>query len=86
MILPIGDKLVVKLVAEKEEKVGAIFIKADASEKKIFLYEVMAVGDEVTKVKVGDKIYVYRYALQAISDGLEEVYVIKFSDVVARHG
>lgn len=87
MIIPLGDKLLVKPFVEDEvlAQASGILVKADTSEKKIFLYEVLAVGDAVELlVQPGHFIYAYRYALMSIQDGLEEKYIIKESDVVAR--
>ena len=92
MIVPIGDKILVKPVIESETEVvkSGILVQADKSDKKIFVYEIISLGAGVPTdvgqypLKTGDKLYAYKYALQAISDkALSESYIIKYSDVVA---
>lgn len=88
MIIPLGDKILVEPFVEEEvtKAASGILIKADTSEKKIFLYKVLNVGEKVSiPLNKNDLIYSYRYALMAIADGLEEKYIIKESDVVARY-
>lgn len=85
MIVPVGDKILVVPVKEEEvtKASSGILIKADTTEKKIFVYKVLAVGEKVSLPVHNQNIYAYRYALMSIQDGLEEKYIIKESDVVA---
>ncbi len=87
---PLFDKVVVKQIEEKEEKVGGIFLPTAAKEKQE-IATVVAVGDggivdgkEVKMVvKVGDKVLYSKYAGSEFKIDGETVTIIKQSDVLA---
>lgn len=87
---PLFDKVVVKQIEEKEEKVGGIFLPTAAKEKQE-IATVVAVGDggivdgkEVKMVvKVGDKVLYSKYAGSEFKIDSETVTIIKQSDVLA---
>lgn len=87
---PLFDKVVVKQIEEKEEKVGGIFLPTAAKEKQE-IATVVAVGDggivdgkEVKMVvKVGDKVLYSKYAGNEFKIDGETVTIIKQSDVLA---
>lgn len=60
-ILPIGYRIIVK-PKEVPEKVGSIFVPNNTKELEPTEGTVVAIGDEVEKVKVGDMIYYGKYA------------------------
>lgn len=87
---PLFDKVVVKQIEEKEEKVGGIFLPTAAKEKQE-IATVVAVGDggivdgkEIKMVvKVGDKVLYSKYAGSEFKIDGETVTIIKQSDVLA---
>ena len=87
---PLFDKVVVKEVEEKEEKVGGIFLPNAAKEKQEIAV-VVAVGeggvidgkDVKIVVSVGDKVLYSKYAGSTFKLDGEEVTVIKQSDILA---
>lgn len=87
---PLFDKVVVKQIEEKEEKVGGIFLPTAAKEKQE-IATVVAVGDggivdgkEVKMVvNVGDKVLYSKYAGSEFKIDGETVTIIKQSDVLA---
>lgn len=81
MIRPIGDKILVKPINKAEMKVGTIVVKTEEADLRIGFYEVVHGGD--TKINTGAKIYAYKYALMKVKPGVEELYIIKDSEVVA---
>lgn len=87
---PLFDKVVVKQVEEKEEKVGGIFLPTAAKEKQE-IATVVAVGNGGTMdgkeiemvVKVGDKVLYSKYAGSEFKIDGETVTIIKQSDILA---
>ena len=87
---PLFDKIVVKQVEEKDEKVGGIFLPMAAKEKQEIAV-VVAVGEggcidgkEVKMVvKVGDKVLYSKYSGSEFKIDGEMVTIIKQSDVLA---
>ncbi len=87
---PLFDKVVVKQVEEKEDKVGGIFLPTAAKEKQEVAV-VVAVGDggvidgkEIKMVvKVGDKVLYSKYAGNEFKIDGETVTIIKQSDILA---
>ena len=87
---PLFDKVVVKQVEDKNEKVGGIFLPVAAKEKQEIAV-VLAVGeggyidgkDVKMVVKVGDKVLYSKYAGSTFKLDGEEVTVIKQSDILA---
>ena len=87
---PLFDKVVVKQVEEKDEKVGGIFLPQAAKEKQEIAI-VVAVGeggyidgkDVKMVVKVGDKVLYSKYAGSEFKIDGEEVTIIKQSDILA---
>lgn len=87
---PLFDKVVVKQVEEKEEKVGGIFLPTAAKEKQE-IATVVAVGNGGTVdgkeiemvVKVGDKVLYSKYAGSEFKIDGETVTIIKQSDILA---
>ncbi len=84
-IKPIGERVLVKIIEEVEEKTsGGIFIPQTAQEKTQSGV-VVAVGDdkEVIKVKKGDKIMYDKYAGTTISLNGDDHLLMKMSDILA---
>ena len=87
---PLFDRVVVKVVENKEESVGGIFLPNSAKEKQE-IATVVAVGDgglidgkEVKMiVKVGDKVVYGKYAGNEFKIDGEDVVIIKQSDILA---
>ena len=87
---PLFDRVVVKVVEDKEESVGGIFLPSAAKEKQE-IATVIAVGeggmidgkDVKMVVKVGDKVVYGKYAGSEFKIDGEEVVIIKQSDILA---
>lgn len=87
---PLFDKVVVKQVEEKDEKVGGIFLPVAAKEKQEIAV-VVAVGeggyidgkDVNMVVKVGDKVLYSKYSGNEFKIDGETVTIIKQSDILA---
>ena len=90
-IKPIGDRLLVELVAEEEEaKVGSIIVP-DTAKEKPSIANVIAVGEGKRdgkdlipmSVKVGDKILFGKYSGTEVKFQGNEYLLLSESDVLA---
>lgn len=61
MLQPLGNRVIVKRKPEITQTAGGIFIPETCTEKPME-GDVMAIGDEVTKVKVKDKVLFAKFA------------------------
>ena len=84
-IKPLGDRVLLKVKAEGEEKTaGGIYIPQTAQEKTQEGI-VLAVGDdkEAIKVKVKDRVMYDKYAGTTVKVDGEEQLIVKMSDILA---
>ncbi|MBO4353472.1 MAG: co-chaperone GroES [Clostridia bacterium] len=91
-IIPVYDRVVVKMVEAEETTKSGIILTASAKEKPQFA-EVVAVGDGeshensgktvAVKVKVGDKVIVSKYAGTEVKIDGEEYTIVNMGDVLA---
>ena len=90
-IQPLGDRVLVKQIEEKEQIRGGIII-SDAAKEKSQEAEVVAVGSGRLasdgkrvpfEVKVGDKVLVSKYGGTEVSFGDEKFVLLREEDIVA---
>lgn len=90
-IKPLGDRVLIKPLAEKVEKIGNIYIP-DTAKEKPNEGEVVAVGPgKVTddgktvpmQVKVGQKVLYGKYSGTEIKEGGQEYLIVRESDILA---
>ncbi len=92
-VRPLGDRVLSRKSAEKERKVGSIFIPQTANEiDTAWIAEVKAVGPgrfndagkflEVRDVKVGDKIVIGKYMGTEVKIGDDKFYVVRADDIL----
>jgi chaperonin GroES len=77
---PVGNKLLIRM--ENEERKGKIIIPDHLIEKAT-IAEVVAVGDAVDMVKVGDRVMFDRYAVSSPIDGYDELFMVTDVDLLA---
>lgn len=77
MLTPLGKKIIVKPI---EVKHGTLIV----SGVKPSQYHIVAVGDEVTKVKAGDTIYLEKHYGAEIEHEKEKFLVIQEDSILAR--
>ncbi|MCI5870790.1 MULTISPECIES: co-chaperone GroES [Streptococcus] len=91
MLKPLGDRLVVKFVEEKEETVGG-FVLAGASQEKTKKAQVLAVGEGIRtltgeliapSVAVGQTVLVDSLAGIEVKEDGEKLSIIREADVLA---
>jgi chaperonin GroES len=82
-VKPLGDRILVKLIAEQERTQGGIYIP-DTAKDKPQTGEVVAVGDgEEVKVKVGQKVLFAKFAGTEVKLGSEDHLLLSMDDVLA---
>ena len=91
MLKPLGDRLVVKFLEEKEETVGG-FVLAGASQEKTKKAQVLAVGEGIRSltgeliapsVAVGQTVLVDSLAGIEVKEDGEKLSIIREADVLA---
>lgn len=91
MLKPLGDRIVVKQQAEKEESIGA-FVIAGASQDKTILATVVAVGQGsrtltgelvAPSVATGQTVLIDRHAGVEVKDNDEKVLIVREADILA---
>lgn len=83
-VIPLGDRVLVKLAEVEEKTAGGIYIPQTAQEKTQ-TGVVEAIGDDkdVIKVKAGDKIMYDKYAGTSVKVDGEEKLLLRMSDILA---
>lgn len=90
-IKPLGDRVLIKPMSEKEEKLGNIYIP-DTAKEKPNEGEIVAVGaGKVTddgktvpmQVKAGQKVLYGKYSGTEIKEGGQEYLIVRETDILA---
>ena len=89
-LIPLADRVVLKMVEVEETTKGGIILTAAAKEKPT-VAEVISVGpggnvdgkDVVMTVKVGDKVITSKYAGTQVKLDGEEVTIVRQNDILA---
>lgn len=81
-IEPIGKRVLAKKHEEKDPVVKGIIMPDTAKHKK-YEIEVVAIGSEVTKVKVGDKISCQSYGGREIIKDNEAYMIVNEDEIFA---
>ena len=83
-IIPLGDRVLIKIAESEEKTKGGLFIPQTAQEKTQ-TGNVEAIGDDkdAIKVKVGQKVMYDKYAGTSIKiDGVDHL-IVKAGDIIA---
>ncbi len=92
MLQPIGDRVIVKVKQEEEQKVGGIVLASNAKEKPTE-GEVVAVGEGARNangdliamtIKKGDVVYYDKYSGTSLKYEGQEYLVLHEKDILAR--
>ena len=83
-ILPLGDRVLVKIEQVEEKTAGGIFIPQTAQEKTQ-VASVVSVGDDkdVIKVAPGQKVMYDKYAGTSVKVDGDEHLILRMSDILA---
>lgn len=89
-IKPLGDRVLVKPVEEKEERVGSLYVPESAKEKpQEGTVEAVGPGRHEDgklvplEVKVGDKVIYGKYAGTELKRDGQDMLIIRESDILA---
>lgn len=90
MLKPLGDRVVIKMIEEKETSKGGILLPSAAKEKSS-VAEIVAIGAGKNvdgkiiplDVKIGDKVVFSKYSGTEVKYGEEEYIIIKQDDILA---
>ena len=82
-IRPLGDRVLVEPVEEKEQTVGGIIIP-DAAKEKPIKGKVLAIGKKVDKddVKVGDEVLLPKYGGTEVKIGDKKLQLVREDDLL----
>ena len=89
-VMPLADRVVIKLVEAEETTKSGIILTGNAKEKPV-VAEVLAVGpgglvdgkEVKMQVKTGDKILYSKYAGTEVKIDGEELIIVRQSDILA---
>ena len=89
-LIPLADRVVLKLMEAEETTKGGIIL-APAAKEKPSVAEVIAVGpggmvdgnEVIMTVKVGDKVITDKYAGSNVKMGDEEFIIVRLGDILA---
>ncbi len=83
MIRPIGANVTAKIVeGSNVTKTGLYLGEAAAAALAPKVAEIIAVGDEISKVKVGDKVVFKPYATYEVKTDKEEYVMLEEDDIL----
>jgi len=83
-VIPLTDRILVKLEKGETKSAGGIIIH-DTAQEKTQIGSVVEVGDDkdVIKVKAGQKVMYDKYAGTQVKIGGEEHLILKMADILA---
>jgi len=82
-IKPLGERIVVKALKQKQKTEGGIYLPETANKDKPQRGEVIAVGSDFKGVKMGDTVIFAKYGGTEIKVENEEYLVLAADDVLA---
>ncbi len=82
MLKPLGKRVIIKKVEAEEKTASGIVLPSQAKEKPQ-LAEVLAIGSEITDIKVGDKVVFKKFVGTEIKVDGEELIIVDFNDILA---
>lgn len=80
IIKPLNSNVLIK---PEEEKISETIITLDDDKKTPEKGEVLAIGEEVENVKVGDKVIFIKYSPNEVTVEEEEYMIINEDDIIA---
>jgi chaperonin GroES len=82
MVVVIGTRILVKNVEELEKTAGGLFIP-DGAQEKPAEGEIIAIGEKVEGINIGDKVFYGKYSGTEIKPEDEELLVMDALDILA---
>jgi chaperonin GroES len=82
-VLPLGERVLIKILPAEEKTASGLVIPATAQEKTN-QGEVVAIGEsDIIKVKVGSKVIYDKYAGTQLKISGDEFLLVNYSDILA---
>lgn len=82
-LVPVGKRIVVRPAVQEETTKSGIILAATSQKEKPERGTVVAVGETLDGVAVGDTVVFAKYGYDEVNVGDDTYYVIKHDDVVA---
>ena len=82
MLRPLGKRVIIRKLEAEEKTASGIVLPSQAKEKPQ-MAEIVAVGNEVEEVKVGDKVVFKKYVGTEIKVENEELTICEIADILA---
>ena len=82
-IEPIADYVLAQQEEAETKTASGIFLPTSSSQEKPKIAKVLAIGNDVKKVKVGTRIIFKPYSTNDVKVGTEENILVKEEDVIA---
>lgn len=83
IIKPLGKRVLIQEVKQEEVTKSGIVLPGTASKEKPIIGQVLAVGNEVSEVKVGEKVIYEKYTGTEVKDGDIEYLLIDMKNILA---
>ncbi len=83
IIKPLGKRVLIQEVKQEEVTKSGIVLPGTASKEKPITGEVLAIGNEVSEVKVGEKVIYEKYTGTEVKDGDVEYLLIDMKNILA---
>lgn len=83
IIKPLGKRVLIQEVKQEEVTKSGIVLPGTASKEKPITGEILAIGNEVSEVKVGEKVIYEKYTGTEVKDGDVEYLLIDMKNILA---
>lgn len=83
IIKPLGERVLIQEVKQEEVTKSGIVLPGTASKEKPITGEILAIGNEVSEVKVGEKVIYEKYTGTEVKDGDVEYLLIDMKNILA---
>lgn len=83
IIKPLGKRILIQEVKQEEVTKSGIVLPGTASKEKPITGEILAIGNEVSEVKVGEKVIYEKYTGTEVKDGDVEYLLIDMKNILA---
>ena len=83
IIKPLGKRILIQEVKQEEVTKSGIVLPGTASKEKPITGEILAIGNEVSEVKVGEKVIYEKYTGTEVKDGDIEYLLIDMKNILA---
>ena len=83
IIKPLGKRVLIQEVKQEEVTKSGIVLPGTASKEKPITGEILAIGNEVSEVKVVEKVIYEKYTGTEVKDGDVEYLLIDMKNILA---